>query len=168
MPAQTTTFTYTPLDESNRQIRLLHLHPSAQFLKESHEGGNGTTGSSERGEEANPAQPDIAYEEEIHCTLNIAALDDNLEYEVLSYVWGDATDTVTRSLFDAIFYIRQATERVLWVHALCINQMDLEEQAEQVLHMQHIYADASRVIVYLGSWKEAAIAFQHIRQARNE
>jgi hypothetical protein len=54
---------YTPLDASNRQIRLLRVEPAS--------------------EEAAP----------IVCTLEIASLDDNLDFTALSYVWGDATIT---------------------------------------------------------------------------
>ena len=38
----------------------------------------------------------------------------------------------------------------LWVDALCINQSDLEERAQQVLRMREIYAKAKYTLVWLG------------------
>ena len=70
--------------------------------------------------------------DEIDCDLLIASLDDRVDYEALSYVWGDARDTkpillcgqpfhVTVNLESALRNLRQ-TDRlcILWVDALCI------------------------------------------------
>ncbi|KAF2843218.1 HET-domain-containing protein, partial [Patellaria atrata CBS 101060] len=38
----------------------------------------------------------------------------------------------------------------LWVDAICINQEDLDERAQQVALMGNIYASATRVIAWLG------------------
>jgi hypothetical protein len=40
--------------------------------------------------------------------------------------------------------------RILWVDALCINQLDVEERQNVVARMGHVYKQASRVIVWLG------------------
>lgn len=83
-------------------------------------------------------------------------------YECLSYVWGSVEDkrtirvddaqlAVTRNLDGALRRLRDPDlDRILWVDAVCINQDDLEERANQVQIMAMIYAYASRVIVWLG------------------
>ena len=38
----------------------------------------------------------------------------------------------------------------LWVDALCINQSDLEERAQQVLLMREMYAKAGYTLILLG------------------
>lgn len=77
--------------------------------------------------------------DEFNCTLSIASLDDQPEYEALSYVWGLETDTlpiqlqgqtkqVTQNLHSALRGIRHIDrERVLWVDAVCINQKEQDE-----------------------------------------
>jgi hypothetical protein len=39
---------------------------------------------------------------------------------------------------------------MLWIDALCINQSDLKERAQQVQMMRLIYAQANRVVIWLG------------------
>jgi hypothetical protein len=69
--------------------------------------------------------------DEVDCDLLIASLDDQVDYEALSYAWGDASDTrpirlcgqpfhVTVNLESALRNLRQ-TDRpsILWVDALC-------------------------------------------------
>jgi hypothetical protein len=58
---------------------------------------------------------------------------------------------ITRNLFDALYNLREAkVHDWLWVDALCINQMDLDERASQVLLMGHIFSSAMEVIIWLG------------------
>jgi hypothetical protein len=83
-------------------------------------------------------------------------------YEALSYTWGDPTQQsevlcggarflITASVFEALLHLRCGTSiRALWIDAICINQHDLEERASQVALMQFVYAQATRVIVWLG------------------
>lgn len=101
-------------------------------------------------------------------------------YAAVSYVWGDPTDTVdivlnnspfpvTINLFNALRNIRKifrgindattasddASQAVmvpmnLWIDAICINQSDLNERANQVTRMTDIYAHATTVIAYVG------------------
>ena len=40
--------------------------------------------------------------------------------------------------------------RTLWIDAICINQDDLDERAQQVMLMRKIYSKADRVLVWLG------------------
>lgn len=85
-----------------------------------------------------------------------------IEFEALSYTWGstennteihlgDHAAPVTRNLFEALQALRfQDKPRVVWIDALCISQTDLEERANQVNIMRHIYQKAQNVIVWLG------------------
>jgi len=76
---------------------------------------------------------------------------------------------VTSNLLAALFHLRDDfVERILWIDALCINQKDDVEKGQQVQSMVKIYAQASRVIVWLG---EAAVnsgkAFEQLLDAAN-
>jgi len=88
-------------------------------------------------------------------------------YQALSYTWGSPKDpgriyiqngqelstlSVTRNCEEALRYIRREDEPIhVWVDAICINQKDVEERAQQVSIMRTIYSKGSRVIVWLGS-----------------
>ena len=87
------------------------------------------------------------------------------KYEALSYAWGerdtteviyvgqngDDTIAVTRSLYQALPYLRYTDKpRVLWVDAICVDQQNLEERSHQVERMGDVYSLADRVIVWLG------------------
>ncbi|KAF2110904.1 heterokaryon incompatibility protein-domain-containing protein [Lophiotrema nucula] len=133
---------YAPLAEGRREIRLLHVAPK------------------------DPSQPDSA----IASRFSAASLDDNPDYEALSYAWGDHTKEktifidstsvgITRNLHDALEDLQLAyQERTLWVDAVCINQADNEERTHQVSQMRHVYESASRVIAYLGKEYEGSDA----------
>lgn len=83
-------------------------------------------------------------------------------YEALSYVWGSSDETqsilidnqylrVTLNLHTALLRLRDRDiPRILWVDAICINQVDDQEKEHQILSMAKIYAKASRVLVWLG------------------
>ncbi|KAJ1715353.1 hypothetical protein NYO67_2463 [Aspergillus flavus] len=88
-------------------------------------------------------------------------------YEALSYVWsGDEegsaekhkeiilhghTVPITANLHAALVNLRDhQLERVLWVDAICINQDDMDEKNQQIPLMRTIYAQADRVIIWLG------------------
>jgi hypothetical protein len=73
MEGQSTTYSYSPLDESKRQIRLLHLLPAAG----AHDGQGKLTGALTN------------HVDEIYCTFSLVSLDDHVEYEALSSVWGN-------------------------------------------------------------------------------
>lgn len=102
----------------------------------------------------------------VEVTLELARMDDpSLEYEALSYVWGSSvtlsyiihqtTQTpipVTKNLYNALKGLRRFEQnRVIWADALCINQKDDEDKSAQVSKMNHIYARATRVVVWLGA-----------------
>lgn len=83
-------------------------------------------------------------------------------YEALSYHWGSPEKTaiihcnnheipITASLHDALQELRLPyAPRPLWIDALCINQVDVEERNKQVRRMRDIYKNAYRVMVWLG------------------
>src|SRR5580692_6476845 len=82
--------------------------------------------------------------DEIHTTLSVQSLNHDLEYEALSYVWGDpsikqpiklhGTDFhVTLNLVAALGRVRlPSAARILWVDAVCINQNDILERESQI------------------------------------
>lgn len=99
------------------------------------------------------------------------------DYFALSYTWGNSECKstifldghevkVTRNLEDALRSLRDykvlPEQTLLWVDALCINQMDKDERASEVQRMRSIYVSAIDTIVYLGSGDpptEAGIGF---------
>lgn len=84
-------------------------------------------------------------------------------YEAVSYTWGsaDASHTmlcndvevsIPQNLASALREIQRSTEEVyIWVDAVCANQTDNQERAEQVAEMLHIYQKAGSVIAWLGA-----------------
>ncbi|KAH8671797.1 heterokaryon incompatibility protein-domain-containing protein, partial [Tricladium varicosporioides] len=121
-------------------------------------------------------------DEDIKCTIEyrrISDFEDDLasHYVALSYVWGEWGDSrvitvngvetpVTENLFCALRDVRHLDESFyLWVDAICINQVDLEERNEQVRLMGTIYATATKSIIYLGeSDRESERAIRALRQ----
>ena len=122
-----------------------------------------------------PAAPS----EPIHCTIEVVDLEDALDYEALSYVWGPShprkhvtcngvSIEVTPNLALALTRLRypgdekiydiervagrddKAGVRRIWVDALCINQGDLVERSNQVHFMKEIYDAAADVVVWMG------------------
>ncbi|KIN03451.1 hypothetical protein OIDMADRAFT_117045, partial [Oidiodendron maius Zn] len=101
-------------------------------------------------------------DDHITCELEIFSLNKAPTYEALSYVWGNPqpaasilnrglAQTVTPNLEKALRRLRQPDrERVIWADAICINQEDIHERECQVLLMQAIYNQASKVLVWLG------------------
>ncbi|RMY70843.1 hypothetical protein D0863_05525 [Hortaea werneckii] len=124
---------WKPLDKEKREIRIILLQPS---------------------EEENDA---------LYADLEIASLDNSPEYKAISYVWGDASDTtamfvnggkviqITKNLAAALRRFREDRVVVpLWADAVCINQADFRERADQVSMMAEIYATAIEVNAWLG------------------
>lgn len=84
-------------------------------------------------------------------------------FEALSYVWGssetphsisigpNATLAITASLHAALLCLRgRSIQRFIWIDAVCINQEELDERANQIRLMAEIYSRASRVVIWLG------------------
>ena len=99
----------------------------------------------------------------LHGTLRIVSLDDQPEYEALSYTWGASTEgrsmtvdshcqlQITDNLFRALRRLRRkARTRTVWIDAICIDQDDDEEKSQQVSMMGTIYNKATSVVLWLG------------------
>lgn len=99
----------------------------------------------------------------IECEMRVVPSPTTAQYEALSYVWGDTTQSrsihcnglrfrVTESLYNALDHLRYPdTWRRIWVDQLSINQVDQDELMNQVGQMGAIYSSATRVIVWLGT-----------------
>ncbi|ETS85094.1 hypothetical protein PFICI_03119 [Pestalotiopsis fici W106-1] len=108
--------------------------------------------------------------------LDLSEVDlEDAKYTALSYTWGrpepldmdPAFDEdkiyqlrcgggflfVRQNLFDFLQQTRTLGHPVplLWIDALCINQVDLDERSKQVLLMSKIYASAQHVWIWLGA-----------------
>jgi hypothetical protein len=110
------------------------------------------------------------------CTVDIGKDSGEVEFEALSYCWGDGSEkpwivcdehvvAIGVNLVEALFYLRvEGEDRSIWVDALCINQEDLNERSIQVAEMARIYQRAQRVIAFIGpemGWEETAFTFLH-------
>lgn len=127
---------YAPL--KNHKIRLLHVKPGVA--------------------------PDI-----IKCTIEITDLTTKPCYEALSYEWGDDEPeweiivderpvAIRDNLRCALQHIRDENDTiVLRIDALCINQGDLAERNHQVAQMGSIYAQAARVIAWIGRQNHSSL-----------
>jgi Heterokaryon incompatibility protein (HET) len=96
--------------------------------------------------------------DEIESDLKILVRETCPSYEALFYVWGDpsrsliqcsgTTMYVTKNLKYALLQLRiDGKTRVLWIDAICLNQLDLQEQAQQVKIMSSIYSKAPHTVV---------------------
>lgn len=137
-------FHYSPLSPSSREIRLVTMAP-------------GLT------ETLNDDTLECAL---THTSLPSASpdgLDLSIEYETVSYVWGDANRRAFIYLDRELVSVPWSSEQVLrsvrrsdrprtiWIDAVCINQSDLVERSQQVAIMADIYRSGSQNIVYLGN-----------------
>jgi len=120
----------------------------------------------------------------IHCELFDYNLQDPSQrthlYDALSYVWGNPKVTrpiyigqlerklpVTTNLYAALLHLRNSSlERIIWIDAICIDQKNGEEKAQQIPLMAKIYSQASRVLVWLGeAANNSGQALEEIRAA---
>ncbi|KAM7205118.1 Heterokaryon incompatibility protein (HET) domain containing protein [Naviculisporaceae sp. PSN 640] len=107
-------------------------------------------------------QPSARESAPINFTLTTANLHDNPSYEAISYCWGDSSNPqavycdhqvlfVTQSLYSALRRFRLPDKvRTLWADAVCINQQDDIEKAQQVNLMTRIYSQPKAVLIWLG------------------
>ncbi|EPE32061.1 hypothetical protein GLAREA_12143 [Glarea lozoyensis ATCC 20868] len=105
----------------------------------------------------------------IECVLHVGRLpQDNCTYEALSYTWALENRTpqtpttlpihcngldiaVGVNLANALRRLRmEHVSRMIWADALCINQADIAEKAQQVSRMNLIFQNASQVVIWLG------------------
>lgn len=113
-------------------------------------------------------QPSMHLAAPLHCALRFMDLDEDPDYEALSYTWGAPGFTekviidgnhykiITPNLDDALRRFRLPVHvRRLWVDALCIDQDDPRDKARQIPNMGQIYRGATSVLAWLGNTKEA-------------
>jgi len=127
-------FHYSPLDSSDLEIRLLRLLPGSD-------------------------------DEQVRLETFFTSLNERPRYIALSYVWGSKKSMrlisvngldfrVTQNLFYALEHLRnmqgQDTGTPFWIDAICINQSDDFEKNRQVRLMTNIYAQAYKVMIWLG------------------
>ncbi|KAF9462819.1 heterokaryon incompatibility protein-domain-containing protein [Collybia nuda] len=98
------------------------------------------------------------------CRLSTHYIASAPSYTALSYTWGSNRNPVSiqieghsfpigQNLHQALTHIRlnaAGDPVVLWVDAICINQVNLDERMDQVRQMNLIYRSASDVLVWLG------------------
>jgi hypothetical protein len=123
---------YTPLDNTQNEIRLLQILP---------------------------ANEDSAH---VCCLMDTHRLDAELVYSALSYTWGAANIArgvivvnnhlalVTKNLSDALHRLRDDGVQKVWIDAVCIDQSNHEEKAQQVQNMGTIYQRADAVLSWIG------------------
>ncbi|KAF3052477.1 hypothetical protein E8E11_010558 [Didymella keratinophila] len=131
-PPILTRLPYTPLDNTQNEIRLLNILPINE---------------------------DSAR---VCCLMDTHCLDDELVYSALSYTWGaeniargvivvnDHSALVTKNLSDALHRLRDDGVHKVWVDAICIDQGNKQEKAHQVQKMGMIYRMASTVLSWIG------------------
>ncbi|KAI9645303.1 hypothetical protein NHQ30_006038 [Ciborinia camelliae] len=160
-------YLYTPINSHELQIRVLHILPRSYIDPQS-------------------PSPSVRLSDQgfpgMSCTLHVVSLKDSPEYHALSYCWGDPSlprakilldeveVEVTISLEQALKAFQHETKpMIFWIDAICINQNDPNEKAEQIKLMKDIYSCASIVDVFLGSGTpgtdEAMEAAQRIGEA---
>ncbi|KAJ9636395.1 hypothetical protein H2201_003560 [Coniosporium apollinis] len=100
--------------------------------------------------------------DELSASLETFPISEAPPYEALSYAWGDELPTsslicnsaslaVTLHLLEGVRQIRDTIGPTkLWIDAICINQIDVDEKAGQIPLMTQIYSQATRVLVWLG------------------
>ncbi|KAH6638417.1 heterokaryon incompatibility protein-domain-containing protein [Boeremia exigua] len=100
-------------------------------------------------------------EDGLSWTMEVVDLDDDVEFDALSYVWGSQDQLypikcnyqrlhVHHNLFSALPYLAHQPLRPIWIDALCINQSDSEEKMSQISSMNRIYRKAQTVWIWLG------------------
>lgn len=118
----------------------------------------------------------------INCRLEVASLNDETstpEYYALSYTWGAPTEYgrlkamsnetnksttcqgrplwITENLKAFLKRLQRnpwLSGRKFWIDAICINQQDMDERANQVKLMGHMYSSAKTVVSWLGEEDE--------------
>jgi hypothetical protein len=173
-------FKYTALPTEEPSIRLLTLSPGV--------GGNPVncsltthvwdpkTGIILSSIEPEPEQEKTSYTSRHDGEASSLFQDQRLPslgYEALSYTWEDPDQLyritindqifpVTRNVLEALFFLRDRTSsRTLWIDAICINQVAVTEKGRQIRQMHRIYANASRVVVWLDiPFRNSDLAFE--------
>jgi hypothetical protein len=98
----------------------------------------------------------------IECRLKQLCLSRTTKYDTVSYTWGDLDNTtpiliesseirISSNLEGFLRHVRRPFDSIeLWADAICINQQDLEEKAQQVKMMGEIFRRSSSTYIWLG------------------
>ncbi|KAK3651375.1 hypothetical protein LTR56_002490 [Elasticomyces elasticus] len=105
----------------------------------------------------------------LFASLEYASLDSAPAYDALSYCWGaqqqmepvtidDKDDfRLSRHLHSAMLRLRRPDRvRLIWIDVICVNQANIAERNRSVQLMWKIYANAHRVIVWVGETEPEA------------
>lgn len=128
-------------------------------------------------------QPATSFDEPLVISLRVVSLDGNERYQCQSYAWGkhDFSEQllchghvmpVTQNLHAALKRFRDHISpkgifsQTLWVDCICIDQSSAAEKAEQVLLMGDIFAQAQRLIIWLGDASDVEVA--HFRASLDQ
>ncbi|KAL1600813.1 hypothetical protein SLS60_007201 [Paraconiothyrium brasiliense] len=119
---------------------------------------------------------------ELRGSLVLHRLNEHCVYEAISYAWGEFSSfnqvilingkvlRITDNLYAALMaYCGSHRVRVLWADAICINQADAAEKAQQVALMAEIYSMAKLVQVWLtlpSEWTTVAMKYLKDLSAR--
>ena len=129
-------YSYSTLDTASRRIRLIKLQPGD-------------------------------WDDDIRCDVFQASLDTQPQYTALSYAWGNQNISkplliycngisfaVSENLYVALRRLRCPDDPlVLWIDAICINQIDELERTHQVSMMRSIYMKSIETLIWLGDQK---------------
>lgn len=103
------------------------------------------------------------FDSAVRCEIRECSLDDHVEYEALSYAWGDPAPGhtilvggkalgVTPNCLEAMRCLRPRRGRrgrAIWIDAVCIDQ-ESSEKNHQVKLMGEIYSKATKVLAWMG------------------
>ncbi|KAF2125227.1 HET-domain-containing protein [Dothidotthia symphoricarpi CBS 119687] len=128
--------------------------------------------------------PSLDDQSPITCTIQEVRLSDaQLKYEALSYTWGDVTYRqsiyfhggrrelqIGANCYNALRHLRRKDhDRQVWLDAICIDQSNLDERADQVRLMDQIFQSASGVVVHLGEETSGSRElFEELAEADND
>ncbi|KAF6826821.1 heterokaryon incompatibility protein [Colletotrichum musicola] len=99
--------------------------------------------------------------------VHVLSLSSSPDYEALSYVWGDPSDStsivvgeqkvdISRSLDIFLRKLRHSSQtRRLWADQICINQNDSTEKTTQVKLMGKIYSKCRHCLIWMGEIPES-------------
>jgi hypothetical protein len=118
--------------------------------------------------------------------LSIANIEDSaIKYDALSYMWGDPAPAdriyisgkallIASNLTVALHHLRHADKSLsIWIDAICIDQQNYDERAEQVQLMRKLYKRADTVRIWINepgidSKCDAVTALQNFPRVGND
>ncbi|KAJ3528242.1 hypothetical protein NM208_g7335 [Fusarium decemcellulare] len=131
MESLTKSFTYDPLIDDAKDIRLLELQP----------------GKSTENIQCSITRVDINEAGDFEALSYTWGDLNNLQ----TIGCGSGTLNITISLYEALIHLRYEDKpRILWADAVCIDQSNIPERNAQVARMRDIYAQAEQTIIWLG------------------